>query len=224
MSKAKDLIDQKIGKLKLIERKREDNRTYYKCQCDCGSNPFWVRADSLLKEKGTISCGCFSRERVIDIKGQEFGKLEAIEKTDERDKNNGSIIWKCKCECGNTKNVSLKDLRDGTVRSCGCSIKPAIMNNFKKAIKKNLEENLVEGTSISAISNIKPKSNNTSGIPGVTWIKNRKKWSARITFKQKVYYLGSYINKDEAIRVRKEAEEKIFGEFLEWYYNKRKPH
>lgn len=223
MPKAIDLTGQKIGKLELKERKRENNRTYYKCQCSCGSDPFWVRADSFLKEKGTVSCGCFAKERAMDIEGQRFGKLKAIEKTDERDKHNGSVIWKCECECGNIKNVSATHLACERVRSCGCLGEEAIMNNLQKAIEKNLEENLVEGTSIYAISNVKPKANNTSGVPGVTWVKNRNKWSARITFKQQVYNLGTYADKDKAIEIRKEAEEKIFGGFLEWYYKEIKP-
>lgn len=226
MPKAIDMTGQKIGKLELKERKREKNRTYYKCQCSCGSEPFWVRADSFNKEKGTISCGCFAKERAIDIKDQEFYFLKAIEKTDERDKHNGSVIWKCKCKCGNIKKVSSAHLISGRVRSCGCLGEKAIMDNLQKAIKKNLEENLVEGTSIYAISNVKPRADNTSGVPGVTWVKNRNKWIARITFKQKIYNLGTYSDKDEAIKVRKEAEEKMFGSFLDWYYeeikNKRK--
>jgi hypothetical protein len=99
------------------------------------------------------------------------------------------------------------------------------MSNLQKAIKKNREDNLVEGTSIALISNVKPRSDNTSGVPGVTWVKNRKKWSARITFKGNDYWLGSYADedKDKAIKIRKEAEERIFGNFLEWYYKNIKP-
>ena len=40
--KAKDLTGKKIGKLTLKERKRENNRTYYYCKCDCG-NSLWIR-------------------------------------------------------------------------------------------------------------------------------------------------------------------------------------
>ena len=36
--KAKDLTGNKIGKLLLTERKRENNRTYYYCKCDCGNS------------------------------------------------------------------------------------------------------------------------------------------------------------------------------------------
>lgn len=31
--------------------------------------------------------------------GERFGRLTVIEKTDKR--KNGSIVWKCQCDCGN---------------------------------------------------------------------------------------------------------------------------
>ena len=39
------------------------------------------------------------------------------------------------------------------------------------------------------------------------------------TFKKKIYHLGRFEKdkKNDAIKIRKEAEKKLFGEFLEWY-------
>lgn len=50
--------------------------------------------------------------------------------------------------------------------------------------------------------------------------KKRKKWIAQIMFKQKCYNLGGYDTLEEAAKVRKTAEEKLFGDFLEWYETK----
>lgn len=59
--------------------------------------------------------------RRIDMTGQRFGKLTVIERTDERT-NNGSVIYKCQCDCGNVANISAQCLtrRDYTT-SCGCA-------------------------------------------------------------------------------------------------------
>ena len=54
---------------------------------------------------------------------------------------------------------------------------------------------------------------NVSGTTGIYWHKGKKKWEARIGVNDKCLYLGQYDNKEEAIRVRKEAEIKYFGEF-----------
>lgn len=53
-----------------------------------------------------------------DLVGQKFGKLLVLEKTDKRLHN--SIMWKCICDCGNTKITNTKFLTRGAVKSCGC--------------------------------------------------------------------------------------------------------
>ena len=58
--------------------------------------------------------------RVIDLTGQRFGKLTVIEKSGIK---NGSVLWKCKCDCGNYTEVITALLRNGSVSSCGCLAK-----------------------------------------------------------------------------------------------------
>jgi len=57
------------------------------------------------------------------------------------------------------------------------------------------------------------QSNNKSNFTGVYYDKNLGKYKAYITVNKKQIYLGVYINIDDAVRVRKEAEEKYFGEY-----------
>ena len=47
---------------------------------------------------------------------------------------------------------------------------------------------------------------NTSGVTGVSWNNKKKKWIASIRTGPKPTYLGSFINKEDAIAARKEAE------------------
>lgn len=58
--------------------------------------------------------------------------------------------------------------------------------------------------------------NNTSGTSGVTWHKQIKKWLVRIQVGGKRINLGTFDNLDDAVKSRKEAEEKYFGE---WSYD-----
>lgn len=53
-----------------------------------------------------------------DITNIRFGRLIAVEPTERR--KQGSIVWKCKCDCGNVVYASLNNLKQGYVRSCGC--------------------------------------------------------------------------------------------------------
>lgn len=54
---------------------------------------------------------------------------------------------------------------------------------------------------------------NTSGVTGVTWSKKRNKWCVSIGYNKETIYLGCYTSFEKAVNVRKEAEEKYFGEF-----------
>lgn len=53
-----------------------------------------------------------------NIKGKKFGLLTVIKRVNNT--QNGKTQWLCKCECGNTKIVPGKSLRDGNTKSCGC--------------------------------------------------------------------------------------------------------
>lgn len=64
------------------------------------------------------------------------------------------------------------------------------------------------------------QSNNTSGIPGIYLRSDTGKWCARIKINRKTINLGCFTDLEEAKKVRKEAEEKYFGEFS--YDNSRK--
>lgn len=110
-----DLSGQRFGKLTAIEPtdKRVDRSVVWRCKCDCG-NVCYVLARN-LRRGSTKSCGC---GRKVDISGQKFGRLTAIEPTDQR--KGSYVVWKCECDCGNICYASANDLKFGKVKSCGC--------------------------------------------------------------------------------------------------------
>jgi len=54
----------------------------------------------------------------LDLAGKTFGRLTAIEETDQR--KNGKVVWLCSCDCGNEILVRGSDLTSFHARSCGC--------------------------------------------------------------------------------------------------------
>lgn len=60
---------------------------------------------------------------------------------------------------------------------------------------------------------VKLPSNNTSGILGVRYRADRNKWYAEIQFNKQKINLGSYTEKEDAIKARLEAEIKYFGKY-----------
>lgn len=57
--------------------------------------------------------------RKLNLVGKKFGRLTAVEPTEKRQAN-GSIHWKCECECGEFKITSAACLQKGETTSCGC--------------------------------------------------------------------------------------------------------
>jgi len=56
--------------------------------------------------------------------------------------------------------------------------------------------------------------NNTTGVRGVHYLKNSKKWKVRISVNKRHIYLGLFTNIKEAINARIQAEKKYYGEIM----------
>lgn len=209
----KDITGQRFGRLTALRRLNKKIGTSYAwlCRCDCGRLTE-VSANALLKG-GTKSCGCKKtdalRRQTVNITGLHFGRLTALEPTDER--SGGSVVWKCRCDCGKETMVSYNSLVSGNTKSCGCL--------SKEHESPGTYMHYIDGTCIEMLERKGLRSDNTSGYTGV--VAYRGRWRAQITFKGKNYNLGTYDRIEDAASVRKEAEGQIFGEFLEWYYEKK---
>ncbi len=68
----------------------------------------------------------------LDLTNKRFGRLVAVKATPLR--NNGNILWECKCDCGNIKRVRAHVLRCGDTRSCGCLVKEKSPLNLVRSI------------------------------------------------------------------------------------------
>lgn len=77
----------------------------------------------------------------------------------------------------------------------------------------NRKKNLRIATHSQNMRNVGLRKNNTSGVTGVDWVKKYNKWRARICKNKKDIILGLFDNFEDAVKVRKDAEEKIFGKW-----------
>ena len=137
-----DLTGKQFGQLTVLNRdydyieqkKIKNKRPYWKCKCLCG-NYITVNGNSLVSGTTTKCHDCSFAYLRKDITNHRFGKLVAIEPTKERGVD-GSIKWKCQCDCGNITIVSLNNLNNNHTRSCGC------LNSYgENLIQKILKEN-----------------------------------------------------------------------------------
>jgi hypothetical protein len=77
----------------------------------------------------------------------------------------------------------------------------------------NRRENLRPATAQENSRNKSIQSNNTSGVAGVSWKKDKQKWKAYLSVDGKQKHFGYFYDKDEAIYARLQAEAQYFGEF-----------
>ena len=116
-----DLTGQNFGKWTVIEKTNNRDSSggiLWKCACECGSIKE-VSSNSLRRGKST-GCGCTRVGSQKDIKGKKFDFLTALKPTSQRS-NSGSVIWECKCDCGNICFRSVTNLnRKEEKHSCGC--------------------------------------------------------------------------------------------------------
>ncbi|ARB11672.1 HNH endonuclease [Pectobacterium phage vB_PatM_CB7] len=92
----------------------------------------------------------------------------------------------------------------------GPTLEGRVIDHLNHVPWDNRLPNLRMTTQLSNTRNNKRSSRNKSGVTGVMWREKEGKWLASITVDRKRIYLGRFIDKDEAIRVRKEAE-KLYG-------------
>lgn len=113
------LVGKKFGKLTVIKplTERVNNSIVWECVCDCGN--IKNVPTHLLTNGHTRSCGCLVREvQGYDLTNQRFGKLTVLYPCNY--KKTSSIIWHCKCDCGNECDIESYNLRAGLTKSCGC--------------------------------------------------------------------------------------------------------
>jgi len=206
-----DLAGRKYGKLTVLvltDQTNAQHQRLWRCICDCGKER--LCSAHWLKFGWAKSCGC--REPYVDITNKRFGRAVALRPTDKRDSDN-SIMWECRCDCGNLFYRAPGKLRRGSEKvSCGCLQTDISRENIQRVL------HFVDGTAIEKLESQKIPANNKSGVKGVFFSKDRNKWTARIGFQGKQHFIGHFDTVEDAKKARERAEEKIYQPFLQSYY------
>lgn len=72
--------------------------------------------------------------RAKDLSGCKFGRLTVQKRAEDKISASGyrTVMWDCKCECGNNVTVRGKCLTQGITRSCGCLAKDLMLDRSWK--------------------------------------------------------------------------------------------
>lgn len=137
MKEAKPLprigIGYQVGNLTVDSPTDEKHSGYtvWHCKCDCGGE---ILLDTRYLQRGTVTdCGCITKVKPgqLNLTGRRFGRLVCIEPTAERSYK-GSVVWRCRCSCGNECSATSKQLLSGYKKSCGCLGHPPLKDYIGK--------------------------------------------------------------------------------------------
>lgn len=223
-----DLTGQKFGRL-TVDKLYEDNTdkvTKWICHCDCGNKNIIVRAGD-LKNGTTKSCGCIRKEvtskrtkrfNTYDLSGDygigyttdgkefyfDLEDYDLIKNYCWYIRDNGYVINK-----SNGITTHMHRLVMGIQGKEDNIFVDHISNQDKN---DNRKRNLRLVTHSENMQNVGIRNNNTSGCTGVNYDKKRRKWRSRICCNKTKYELGLFDEYEDAVKARKEAEIKYFGE------------
>ena len=237
MGKFIDLTGKKYGRLTVLSRASnyvdKNNRQFvrWNCLCDCGNSAV-VKGDA-LRSGNTSSCGCYSRD-VIATNNKKYKKqtnrydlsnefgvgytcnqepfyfdLEDYEKIKDYSwsiDTQGYVVSNLFGDCKHT-TVKLHRLIMGVSQS------DIQVDHIDHKKYDNRKKNLRLVNNQQNCMNRSLQNNNTSGTAGVTYNKDSGTWTSRIYYKNETIYLGCYHTKEQAIAVRKQAENDYYGEY-----------
>lgn len=207
-SRVEDLTGKVFGNLTVLHQVENRNgRTCWLCQCTCGKKKVTSAKD--LKAGKVKSCGCTYRRHWKDLTGKSFGRLIVLHPMEKRDLK-GSVVWRCRCDCGKEVDYSESQLIYGNYKSCGC---------LKQENQQKIHETLhmVDGTCVEMLEKRKSRRDNKSGFRGVTKMKSGR-YRASIGFRGKRYHIGCYKTFDEAVSARLSAEKVTHDKFVQEYH------
>ena len=231
-----DLTGKTFDRLTVLEQAEDyvslkgNHHAQWLCECNCEEHKQIIVRQSNLKSGNTTSCGCLAIERTIEANNYKH-------KTNKYDLSGEyGIGW-----TSNTNVEFYFDLEDydkikdycwhEQITPSGYHMLTAAEPNTNKTILmtnvlgykwydhidrnalNNRKVNLRLCTASQNNMNQSRQSNNTSGFIGISWSKQQQKWRAYININKKLTYLGIFIDKDDAIKARLQAEAEYYGEF-----------
>lgn len=221
--------------MRAISRGQNDTQGHVRwwCKCDCGNEDLVLVDGYRLRNELTKSCGCLQKENGYN-QLRQYNTYDFSNDYGIGYDNNDNNFYFDVDDYDKIKNyywykdvddyiISKTDTKLGTIyihriiTECPNELYVDHING-KRYI--NFKSNLRLATNSQNGMNKCLQSNNTSGVTGVCFNSRVNKWVSRITKNSNTYNLGYFDDFNEAVKIRKEAEEKYFGKWS--YDNSRK--
>ena len=204
----------------------------WECECTCGQHTI-IRADGRdIKSGHTKSCGCINLERIVtqnkswhktntysDVLTDEYGNyyIGLTTNTNKEfyvDAEDFERIKEyCWSESGQHYIIAWDAATQAIIRIHTLLTQYDICDHADRNRFNNRKYNLRPATIGENCRNISIRVDNTSNITGVSWSNKSQRWRAYLQHERNNMNLGYFINKEDAIRARLNAEQQYFGEF-----------
>lgn len=217
MSAIKDLTGKVFNSLTVIERSENINgRVAWKCLCECGRTSIIRTGDLTTGHVKTCGkCDFIHNNTMYEFyNGYVIGhtKMGKIFYIDEDD------LFKIKDFAIYVDDYGYADIYENgkTVHLSRILMKPSeneVVDHINRVRYDNRRSNLRVCTQNENLWNLSIAKNNKTGVTGVYYHMRNKRYVASICVNYKRIHLGSYKDLETATKVRKEAEQKYFGEF-----------
>ena len=210
-----------------------NHRSQWLCECSCKDHNIIIVASRHLTSGAIKSCGCLKREsaikthtkqNLIDIDSADYG-IGYTNKGEPFwfDKEDEKIVRQYCWHYNNHGYLVSRDRNTGKIVQLHRLLMEPVSDEMEVDHKKhpprnenkydNRKSNLEIKTCSQNSMNVSLRTNNTSGVTGVSWNKKYNQWESYIMIDYKRIYLGRFVDKEDAIRARKDAELKYFGEY-----------
>ena len=229
MSKRAEMIGKRFGRL-VVTRLSENTsgkrkRLMYYCDCDCGKKDVEVVGEK-LRNGHTKSCGCYAKDRASET----HKKYNEYDLTGEYGigwtTNTNQEFYFDLEDYDLIKSYTWLEMKNGYIfahpnkddyiylhRLIMNPSDDEIVDHKKHRLFDNRKDFLRIGNQSQNMMNASKRIDNTSGTTGISQLSRDGKWSAEIQFNNKKIRLGIFEDLEDAIKARKEAEEKYFGEW-----------
>lgn len=228
----KNLVGKIYGRLTVKEQYEDyisphgKHLTQWVCECSCDKHNKIIVLGCNLVKGDTKSCGCLrkqlSSKRQKKINDYEIQEDYVIMYTSKGEPFFVDLedFWKVRDVCWhkNEDGYIVGSINGKTTR-----IHRLIMDapdefdvdhkHGRQTRNDNRKYNLRIATRSQNNTNRDTQKNNNSGSAGVYKHSQCNKWTANVWQNNKTIYLGLFDTKEEAVAVRKEAENKYYGEF-----------
>ena len=227
----KDLTGMIFERLTVLNRDytNEKKGIYWLCQCDCKDKTIISVISGSLVSKNTKSCGCIQKEKTSNLNKIIKKKFNTYDLTGKYgigyttkgeefyfDLEDYDLIkdycWSLRKGYVSARNINVNG---------GVNMHRLIMNAKDNEDVDHIFHNITDNRksklrlvsdSQNQMNRIIP-SNNTSGVKGVAWDKEYEKWVAYITVDKKSMKLGRFNKFEDAVKSRKDAENKYCKEY-----------